>query len=328
MAKILFKANFNYSRLIKLKRIISVSRRTDIPAFYGDWFLNRINEGFVGYLNPFSNDKYRVSLKKEDVECFVFWSKNFIPFIDKLKIINNLGHNFYFNYTINGYSDIIEKYALDTNKLIDNLILLSKTYSKDYINWRYDPIIISDKTNFQFHLKNFQIIAKRLKNHVERCIISFVYLYEKVKKNILKVEKEHNILIQNPEFDFKIKLANELAEIATSYGIKMYSCCGDYLTGQKIKKAHCVDWELIKKLFYNKGTEIYYKTKPTRKECGCTESTDIGAYNTCAHGCIYCYANIDKEDAYNKHKDHDKNSIFLGYSERESKIWLSSIKDR
>ena len=311
-----------------MKRIISVSRRTDIPAFYGDWFLNRINEGYVGYLNPFSKDKYKVSLKKEDVECFVFWSKNFIPFIDKLKNINNLGYKYYFNYTINGYSNIFEKYVFDTNKLLDNLILLSEIYSKDYINWRYDPIIISDKTDYEFHIKNFENIAKRLKNHVERCIISFVYLYEKVKKNILKVEKEHNLLIQNPENNLKIKLANDLADIALSYGIKIYSCCGDYLKGQKIKKAHCVDWELIKKLFYNKGTELKYKTNPTRKECGCTESTDIGAYNTCAHGCIYCYANIDKEDAYNRHKKHDKNSIFLGYSERESKIWLSSIKDR
>lgn len=311
-----------------MKRIISVSRRTDIPAFYGDWFLNRVNDGFVGYLNPFSKVKYRVSLKKEDVECFVLWSKNFIPFIDKLKIMNDLGYKFYFNYTINGYSDIYEKYVFDTNKLIDNLIYLSEKYSKSAINWRYDPIIISEKTDYNFHLKNFKIIAKRLKTHVERCIISFVYLYDKVKKNILKVEKEHNFLIQNPETDFKIKLANELADIASFYGIQMFSCCGDYLTGLKIKKAHCINWELIKKLFYNNGTELNYKPNPTRKECGCTESIDIGAYNTCAHDCIYCYANINKEDAFNKHKEYDKNSIFLGYNERDSKIWLRTIKDR
>ncbi len=311
-----------------MKKIISVSRRTDIPTFYGDWFLKRINEGFVGYLNPFSKDKYRVSLKKEDVECFVFWSKNFIPFVDKLKIIDNLGYKFYFNYTINGYSNIFEKNVDSSEKTIDNLCLLSDQYSKNHITWRYDPIIISEITDYKFHLKNFEKIAKELKNYTVRCITSFVFLYEKVKKSILKIEKENYLMIQDPLLDIKRNLANDLADIALSYGINMYTCCGDYLISNKIKKAHCIDWELIKELFNVKSIDYNYKIKPTRKECGCTESIDIGTYNTCAQGCIYCYANINKTSAYKKYKEHDVNSIFLGYSKEESDKWLNEMQER
>jgi hypothetical protein len=312
-----------------LKRIISVSRRTDIPAFYGKWFLNRLNEGCVGYLNPFSNDKYKVSLKKEDVECFVFWSKNFIPFIDKLKIINSQGYKFYFNYTINGYSKIFEQHTESTEKLIDNLKLLSELYSQNHINWRYDPIIISEITDYNFHLRNFENIAKKIKGNTKRCIISFIDLYKKVEKNIKIIEEKYNVNIKDPVNNLKIQLANDLADIALTYGINIYSCCGDYLIGPKIKKAHCVDWGLIKQLFYNKvGTELNYKINPTRKECGCTESIDIGTYNTCVHGCMYCYANIDKKSAYNRYKNHDVNSVFLGFTKKESDKWINEMKER
>ena len=247
-----------------MKRIISVSRRTDIPAFYGNWFLKRLNDGFACYLNPFSNEKYKVSLKKDAVECFVFWSKNFIPFLDKLKILDDLGYKFYFNYTINGYSDIFERNTERTDKIIENLKLLCKIYSKNHINWRYDPIIISRITDYNFHLNNFEKIAEKINNCTNRCIISFVDLYEKVRRNIQKIEQEHNLIIQNPDIDLKIKLANDLADIARSYDIKIYSCCGDFLIGSKIKKAHCIDLELIRQLFYdNKGTELNYKIKPT-----------------------------------------------------------------
>ena len=112
-----------------------------------------------------------------------------------------------------------------------------------------------------------------------------------------------------------IELAEELAEIAAGYGIEMYSCCGDYLVGDKIKKAHCVDGRIIERLFYPEG--LSYKAKPTRKECGCTESTDIGTYDTCPHGCVYCYANVNKQKAQSAYENHDPRSVFLGHSYEE-----------
>ena len=309
-----------------MRRIISVSRRTDIPAFYGDWFINRLKDGFVGYVNPFGGQKYIVSLNPDDVVCFVFWSKNYEPFIKKLNIIENMGYKFYFNYTITGLPNIFECNLTDKEIAIDALKKLSDIYSPKHISWRYDPIIISDITDYDFHIKNFENIASELEGYVERCYFSYAIQYGKVKRNFDKFQRENGVKIADPNDNSKIKLANELAEIAEQYGIEMLSCCGDYLLGQKIKKAHCVDGKLIEELFYKDG--LKYREKPTRKECGCTDSTDIGAYDTCPHGCIYCYANMNKEKAYKRFEEHVKDAAFLGYIKAESDRWIEDIRNK
>jgi len=116
-----------------MKRIISVSRRTDIPAFYGDWFMSRVKKGFAGVVNPYGGKKYIVSLKPEDVSCFVFWSKNFMPFLENLKILDELGYKFYFNYTVTGLPEVFET-NLDKQSAIESLKYLAKTYSPAHIN--------------------------------------------------------------------------------------------------------------------------------------------------------------------------------------------------
>ncbi|NMX21652.1 DUF1848 domain-containing protein [ANME-1 cluster archaeon GoMg4] len=309
-----------------MKRIISVSRRTDIPAFYGDWFMNRLRDGFGGYINPFGGQKYIVSLKPEDVICFVFWSKNYEPFIDKLKIIEDMRFNFYFNYTITGLPHEFECNLVKPDAAIDTLKKISQMYSPKHINWRYDPIIISDITDCKFHLENFENMASTLEGYVERCYFSYAIRYGKVKRNFDKFQNEHDINITDPDKDFRVKLANELADIAARYGIRMLTCCGDYLIGPKIGKAHCVDGKIIEELFYKKGFE--HHEKPTRKECGCTESTDIGTYDTCPQGCIYCYANVNKTKAYSRFERHDKNAAFLGYTKAESDKWIEEAQSK
>ena len=309
-----------------MKKIISVSRRTDIPAFYGDWFLKRLEEGYAGYINPFNNKKYLVSLKNEDIAGFVFWSKNFVLFIDKLEKIKNSGYKFYFNYTINNYPKIFEPNVAPVESLINNIKDLSNQYSPQHINWRYDPIILSDITDYDFHIKNFEMIASAISGYVERCIISFVYLYEKVKKNFKSIQKDNNMQIEEPDINLKVKLAEKLAAIASIYGIKIYSCCCDYLVSDKVGRASCIDGNLANKIFFNNNEEnIYFKPKPSRPACGCVESIDIGTYNTCVHGCVYCYANMNKKSASEKFNNHDKNSAFLGYSSSESKKWLTEL---
>jgi len=308
------------------KKIISVSRRTDIPTFYGNWFLNRLKEGFVGYINPYGGQKYAVSLKPEDVICFAFWSKNYEPFIEKLKIIDDMGYKFYFNYTITGLPTIFECNVVNKERAIDTLKVLSSMYSPKHINWRYDPIIISDYTDYDFHIKIFENIASKLEGYIGRCYFSYAIKYGKVKRNIDKFQKENDIKIMDPDTDFKIKLANELADIANRYRIKMFSCCGDYLIGPKIGKAHCISGAIVKELFYKNGFE--HHEKATRKECGCTYSTDIGTYDTCPNGCIYCYANVDKIKAYKRFEKHDKKASFLGYSKAESDKWIEVMKRR
>jgi hypothetical protein len=276
-------------------------------------------------VNPFGGQKYIVSLKPEDVICFVFWSKNFKPFIEKLGIIKDLGYKFYFNYTVTGLPDIFECNLVGKKIAIDALKELSSLYSPRHINWRYDPIIISDSTDYDFHIKNFEALASEFEGYVERCTISYVMLYGKVKRNFDKFQRGNGIKIIDPDINFRLKLASELADIAQNHGIKLLSCCGDYLLSHKVGKAHCIDRALIEKLF-SAGFQHY--EKPTRKECGCTYSVDIGTYDTCPHGCIYCYANMNKEIAEARFRGQDKNPAFLGYMKAESNEWIEEVKKR
>jgi hypothetical protein len=306
----------------EMKRIISVSRRTDIPAFYGDWFMNRLKEGFAGIVHPFGGQKYTVSLRPQDVVCFVFWSKNFTPFLGNLRQIDALGYKFYFNYTVTSLPSVFES-NVERQSVIQTLKDLSRTYSPRHINWRFDPIIISSICDHNFYIKAFEELASEFEGFVERCYFSFVTEYNKVKRNFEELQKSTGVKIINCGKDFKINVANQLADIAESHGIQMFSCCGDYLVNDKVKKAHCIDGAIIEELFYPDG--LQYKEKPTRDQCGCTESTDIGTYDTCPHGCVYCYANANKLDAYDAFRNHDRNSAFLGYSKSDSDRWLAEI---
>ena len=202
---------------------------------------------------------------------------------------------------------------------------MSKTYSPKHINWRFDPIIISSISDRDFYIKAFEELASELAGYVERCYFSFVVRYGKVIRNFAEFEKSHGLKVFDCSNDFKIEMANELAAIAARYGIEMFSCCGDYLVSDKIKKAHCIDGSIIEELFFPKG--LSYKHKPTRDECGCTESTDIGTYDTCPHGCVYCYANTNKRKADNAFKNHDKTCAFLGHNKAQSDKWLAEIQN-
>ena len=307
-----------------MKRIISVSRRTDIPALYSHWFLKRLKEGLIGYVNPFAGDKrYVVSLKPEDVICFVFWSKNYQPFLEPLKIIDHMGYSSMFHFTITGLPKDFEDNLVDTEMAINTVREMSQSYSSKHIIWRYDPIIISDLTDAKFHLKNFQSLASALEGYVERCFFSYVAMYGKVKRSFKQLDAHKGVYITDPDDKTKKALADELAGIAEGYGIEMHTCCGDFLMNDKIKKAHCVDGDLIRQLFPVHGVKL--KAKPTRKECGCTESTDIGTYDTCTHGCVYCYANQNKDKAMKAYESHDEDSAFLGYSRSQSDKWLAEF---
>jgi len=241
-----------------------------------------------------------------------------------LRAIEDMGYRFYFNYTITGLPRIFECNAVKKEAAVDTLKELSRTYSLKHINWRYDPIIISDITDYKFHIKNFENLASELEGYVERCYFSYAIQYGKVKRNFDKFQSENILKIVEPDANLRIKLANELAYIAENHGIKMLTCCGDNLLNQKIAKAHCVDGKIIEELFFRNG--FRYDEKPTRKECGCTESVDIGTYDTCPHGCIYCYANINKKIAETRHQNHDKNAVFLGYTKEESDKWVEDVK--
>jgi len=308
-----------------MSRIVSVSRRTDIPAFYADWFGRRLREGFAGVVSPYGRTRYLVSLTPQDVDCFVFWSKDFTPFVPHLDTLDRRGDRFYFNYTLTGLPAVFESHV-DREAALKTLLYLSERYSPRHINWRFDPIILTSITGPDFWLEAFERLAARLAGRVERCYFSFVTEYEKVRHNFLQLLIRAGLGILQPHPDEKIALADRLAAIAQRYGMRMYSCCGDYLLSDWVRKARCIDGEIIEQLFFPQG--FRYREKPTRRECGCTESVDIGAYDTCPHGCVYCYANANRDVAARAFQRHDPESAFLGFDKARSDAWVAELRRR
>lgn len=308
------------------QRIISVSRRTDVPAFYGEWFMNRIRAGFAGYVNPFGGQKYRVDLRPESVMCLAFWSKNYAPFLPHLKELDQLGYRSLFNFTITGLPSEFECNLVPAEEAVDTLRRLADRYSPNHISWRYDPILVSDRSPLDWHHERFAWLAGRLKGATERCYFSYAIQYGKVQRNFEEFQRNNRIRISDPDIEMRRILADKLADIGIANGMTMYSCCGDVLVSGKIKKAHCVDGDIIRQLFDPYGS--VFKQVPTRKDCGCAESTDIGAYDTCPHGCVYCYANINKARANKQYVAHDAESAFLGYSRVESDPWVAEMAKR
>jgi hypothetical protein len=310
-------------------KIISASRRTDIPAFYGTWFMNRIAEGFAGYANPFNNKKYIVSLKKEDVASIVLWSKNFTPFLESTLLLKDEGYSLFFNYTITGLPEIFEPSAPPVNDAVESLKYLSSRFSPDHINWRYDPILISGTTGIDYHTEKFEELCRVLKGSVRRCYISYPAPYGKVERSFRNFTAETGISIQTPEVPERIQLAENISLIGEKYGIRIYSCCGDYLTGDGIEKGRCIDENVLSPISGRNLSGL--KPRPTRKDCGCTESTDIGIYDSCPHGCIYCYANSDDAKASSFYKKYNSSrefseSAFLGATKAVSVLWMKEIE--
>lgn len=156
-----------------MRKIVSVSRRTDIPAFHGDWFMRRVRDGFAAVVNPFGGGKYLVSLRPEDVTCFVFWSKDFRPFLERLENLDEMGYRFYFNYTVTNLPTVFES-GVEMESALKTLKALSQMYSPAHINWRFDPIILCSICDNDYFLRTFSQLAAELEGVVERCYFSVV----------------------------------------------------------------------------------------------------------------------------------------------------------
>lgn len=278
--------------------VVSVSRRTDIPAFYTEWFINRIHDGYVLYPLPWSDKLKHLKLSPENVNCFVFWSKNYVNLIPYLKLLDSKGYHYYFHFTVNNYPQHIEENVINLEQSVNQFKKLVEHTSSDHVLWRYDPIITTKDFNANFHLYNFETIASQLNGLTKRCYIEFVDLYRKVEINF----KKHNVAYVPYTQDQKFQLVNKMANIAKKYGITMYSCCDYSIAKENIQRATCIDAELIYKLT---GKAPNIPKAPTRKECGCYQSVDIGEYGSCLHGCLYCYANDNSATAEKFSNNHD-----------------------
>ncbi|MCP4364732.1 MAG: DUF1848 domain-containing protein [Planctomycetes bacterium] len=289
--------------------IVSVSRRTDVPAFYAEWFMRRVREGYARYLNPYGGQEHRVSLLPEDVHAFVFWSKNYEPLMKHLTELEERGYDFYFHFTITGLPREFEGHVIPLEDSITTFRRIAERYGPKRAQWRFDPIVISGVTGPDFYLRRFGEIARRLQGATERCYISFVCMYSKVLRNLDALADRHDIICRDPSAADKTALTERLLEIAERRGITLYSCCNEALVTGGVRQAQCIDGELLYELFPHKPKQT--KVNSTRKGCKCVISRDIGAYDTCPHGCVYCYANMNKELAQKRFNMHDPSSDIL-----------------
>jgi hypothetical protein len=290
--------------------IISASRRTDIPAFYTSWFMNRIKEGFLLTRNPFNGrPSKKVSLRPEDVDAIVFWTRNPEELIQHVPELDSNGFKYYFQYTITGYPRSLEKSVPDRQRAIKTFCQLSEIIGPRRVIWRYDPIIESNLVDINEHKRLFKKIAVSLKGKTHRVVISFADFYKKTKRNLNQIAGLHyrDLLTDN---DALICLAEYMADVAKTNDMEIQSCAEAIeLADIGIEHGKCIDDKLLKDEF---GLSLdLKKDKYQRKECGCIKSIDIGQYNTCSHGCSYCYANSKGNILINNKKLHEPDSPFL-----------------
>jgi len=277
-------------------RIISVSRRTDIPAYYAGWFMRQVERGYATYPNPMSFKPVRLSLKPPEVLFIVFWTRNPHPLEKHLDRLDELYQRaYYFHFTINGLPKTLETNNPPLEFALATFLRLAERYPNQ-VFWRYDPIVLSDLTPPSYHIEKFGQLAARLRGATRRCYFSFASWYLKVRRNFADSTREYGTNFRDADLTERLDIVRQLAAIAGANGMTLYSCCQDALCEiNGVAKSRCVDIETIREI----APERYRKLRaaPTRADCGCYESRDIGYYDSCPHGCIYCYANLNRDKA-------------------------------
>jgi hypothetical protein len=285
--------------------ILSASRRTDLPCYYSQWLMKRLEEGYALYRNPMNHAQIcKVDLSPENIDCIVFWTKDAHPLMDKLERLEEMGYSFYFQFTLTPYGREIEPGLRDKQEIITTFQQLSQRLDRHRVLWRYDPIIINDSFSWEYHDQQFTYLCERLSGYTELCTISFVDLYGKLSKPV----KEQ--IIKTITSEQMHQLAANFAVIASRYGIELRACSETVdLSPEGIPPASCIDQDIIERIL---GHPLKAKKdKNQRSSCGCIQSVDIGAYNTCQNGCIYCYANHSEASILKNCKRHDPASPML-----------------
>jgi hypothetical protein len=273
--------------------IFSASRRTDIPAFFGDWFLERLRRGDIAARNPQNSRQVtRFMFDSAGVDCVVFWTKNPAAFMKYLDEVDDLGYKYYFQFTLTPYGRDLEQ-NLDKRNITDTFIRLSERIGGHRVIWRYDPVIINDSYSVGFHVDRFCETAEKLCGHTEKCVISFVDEYR-----FLAASMRRHGITGLPPAQIETLAESLAAQIrrtldALPSKITLAACCEKAdLAKYGVRRNACVDGELIARI---RGVQRTYRKDPSQRPgCLCVQSRDIGTYNTCRHGCVYCYAGRGK----------------------------------
>ena len=284
--------------------IISASRRTDIPTYYSEWFFNRLREGYVLVRNPMNARQIcRISLSPEAVDGIVFWTKNPVPMLSRLGELEP--YPYYFQFTLTAYGRDVEPNLPGKNGvLIPAFQELSRMAGRERVVWRYDPIFLSDRYTVEYHCRYFRVLAAKLGEYTEKCTVSFLDFYRSTARNMRSLHIREMTAAQQRE------MMERFSEIAGEYGLYIDTCSEAIsLEDLGISHASCVDRERLERIGgyrLNVGRD-----RNQRKECGCAASVDIGAYDTCGNGCLYCYATDSPPRAAERVRAHRPDSPIL-----------------
>lgn len=289
--------------------IVSASYRTDIPAFYGRWFLRRLEAGFCWTANPYGGPPARIRLTADAVEGFVFWSKNPAPFGAALSEVRRRGIPFVLQFTITGYPDAIEAAVPPAARSIAAMERLAVAFGPAALVWRYDPILLTTATDAAWHRRQFARLARALVGMTDEVVISFAQIYTKSRRNLEAAGQRHGLGWRDPAAAEKRALLRELAAIAGGHGLRLALCAQPELAIEGTAPARCIDAARLARVAGRAAREA--PAKGNRPGCLCAESRDIGAYDSCPQGCVYCYAVRRPAVAQQRLKEHDPDGPFL-----------------
>jgi hypothetical protein len=305
----------------ELPMLITASRRTDIPAFYSQWFYNRIREGYVIAANPFNpRRKSRIDLSPGVVDGIVFFTRNPLPMLEKLHMIAS--YPYYFHVTLTAYGADAEPYRLPVDAAVQALRRLADTIGPARVIWRYDPVFISDIYTPDFHMAAFSELSNKLNGYSNKCVISFVDDYRHIRGSM------KSLGARVPAAGEIEALARSFTDSARTAGMALETCAEEMdLSRCGIGHARCVDRRLFEELT---GCTLDIKRdKNQRRACGCSESIDIGAYGTCPCGCLYCYANHSPQLVRRRRADYDETSpILCGRLQASDTVTVRPVKSR
>ncbi|MFO7840113.1 MAG: DUF1848 domain-containing protein [Desulfosalsimonadaceae bacterium] len=280
--------------------IISASRRTDIPAFYMDWFMDSVEKGFFSVKNPYNQRVFHVAAKPGDVHTIVFWSKNFRPFLDKGcgERLRGLGYHLFFHFTINSQSNWLEPGLPSLEARLQTLAGLCERFGPECINWRFDPVCFFSPPGrpIQNNLADFPAIAETAATlGVCRCITSFMDHYPKIEKRIARLP---GFFFHDPPLEKKAGIIRWMEKILRPLGIDLFTCCESRVLAAlgpdtEVQASACISGRLLMELFGGNVSLRRDSGQRVKQGCGCTASRDIGSYSDqpCQHNCLFCYAN-------------------------------------
>ncbi len=282
--------------------IVSASYRTDIPALYADWFERRLDAGFCETVNPYNGKRSLLPLGPDEVDGFVFWTRRLGPFAGALARLRRRGTPFVVQHTVTGYPRALERATPDWRRAADEIGEAAARHGPRAVVWRYDPVIATDLTPAAFHEERVGRLAERLAGAVDEAVFSFAHIYARTRRNTDRAARAGGFGWTDPDDDARRGLLVRLAGIVGARGMRATLCAQPGLLAPPLEPAACIDAARLSDIA---GRPVRARRKGNRPGCLCAEARDIGAYDTCPQGCVYCYANRSREAALRRFRAHD-----------------------